>query len=816
MALDTYEGFEDGDTAEWSEGYLTTQSSTVYEGDFAGTIASASSGRTDVSTSGLSPYPRQGTVFRYYIRLDQASDTAISVGWGVQNTDNYYRANLQTWTDTFRIEKADGGNRTTLADTSENVNADTWYYLEVDWQSDGQMTASLHTASGSQQASITTTDNTYTDGGILCHFYDGSGGGNDGHFDNFQTDATVETPQNLNASAQQTTISLDWDEVLSADDYNIYRDSSGAFTLIDTIAAAKNRGFEDMSYWSTYSGGQASDRVHEGSYSYHSGNDNSGEQARLTDNGGTRFASIVWYQQETSNSTGSGVRFKNSNGNYEGGVALDNPGYEADFANTSGQVNSGGSYDEWIKFVIDFDWANATVSLSIDGLSSGNSYSATHALKQGVDIEQIECWNYASGTWGDGGLDAWWDGVELRESPTYDDSGLAEGVTYSYAVSAVEGEVESDKSTSASATTALPAPSSPTIAPSSPTSADTTWTDNSSNEDGFEAQVSEDGGAWGGATTVGANTTSAAPSVSSASIDTIKVRVRAYTADANSDWAASPTIATNVKNIAVDATRDTAIDVSWADGDKADEYHIYRAESPGGSYSQVGTASSRSHTDTGLENGKQYYYRVAAVYGGGEDALSSESSGITDLPAATWNSIDSSVEGEVSLDWAKTDNNTGGRFEVRRNIDGTWRDGGDEVVASLDIGTTTYTDTGRSDGEKYYYKVSRVTTDDDTVSGAITAVSDSAERSSVTVLPAPTGLTVDAVDGDQADVSWTVNHDYGDQRVEIKPTDSDTWQDDSGTLSRATTSYTTTNLLDGEKYDLRTLAVTEHTTTEDN
>lgn len=172
--------------------------------------------------------------------------------------------------------------------------------------------------------------------------------------------------------------------------------------------------------------------------------------------------------------------------------------------------------------------------------------------------------------------------------------------------------------------------------------------------------------------------------------------------------------------------------------------------------------------------------------------------------------LDASIEDEITASW--TENAT---FEndiaadIKRTSSTAY--GTDAVLVA---GSTSHTYGRLDDGERYQIRPTpRV---EQYRHGSLsTRWTNGTVAAATTVLPAPTGLTLDGVTGDQADVSWTVNHDYGNQRVEVKPTDTTTWQNDSGTLARTTTSYTTTNLLDGEQYDLRVLAVTEHATTED-
>ncbi|MGO8670231.1 MAG: hypothetical protein ACLQVD_02520, partial [Capsulimonadaceae bacterium] len=63
----------------------------------------------------------------------------------------------------------------------------------------------------------------------------------------------------------------------------------------------------------------------------------------------------------------------------------------------------------------------------------------------------------------------------------------------------------------------------------------------------------------------------------------------------------------------------------WTGGADATSYNVYRGTSSGAEgTAPIGTASSTSYSDTGLPNGVAYFYRVAAVNGGGTSALSGE------------------------------------------------------------------------------------------------------------------------------------------------------------------------------------------------
>jgi hypothetical protein len=160
-------------------------------------------------------------------------------------------------------------------------------------------------------------------------------------------------------------------------------------------------------------------RVYAGSYSGESDD----RQATVKDpmayaapsalSGGVQASSFEFYWQETTNQRGGGVRLKNSNGNFEVGLATNNPQWDIDDGSGVTQVFSGDGEDRWIRFKITFDWGNSTFSTDFEDLQSGSTYSDTgRALKQGTDLERIELWSYTGGSWGSSADDLsrmWWD-----------------------------------------------------------------------------------------------------------------------------------------------------------------------------------------------------------------------------------------------------------------------------------------------------------------------------------------------------------------------------------------------------------------------
>lgn len=64
-----------------------------------------------------------------------------------------------------------------------------------------------------------------------------------------------------------------------------------------------------------------------------------------------------------------------------------------------------------------------------------------------------------------------------------------------------------------------------------------------------------------------------------------------------------------------DTTTEDELTLDWDEVSNASGYFVYRAQSSGSStsdYTQVADVTSPPYTETGLEDGEKYYYRVSA------------------------------------------------------------------------------------------------------------------------------------------------------------------------------------------------------------
>lgn len=154
------------------------------------------------------------------------------------------------------------------------------------------------------------------------------------------------------------------------------------------------------------------------------------------------------------------------------------------------------------------------------------------------------------------------------------------------------------------------------------------------------------------------------------------------------------------------ATEDTVTlnlpSVDW--GGEQGHYNILRGTSSG-SYSEVGTASasSDSYTDSGLEYGEEYFYVVTAENSAGVSGQSNEVSATTVLPApADIQIVDSSTEGELTVDWTPVGDASGYYVYIAES---SFSDPSNAAL-DADVSSPPHTITGLEDGEKYFIRVS--------------------------------------------------------------------------------------------------------------
>jgi len=177
---------------------------------------------------------------------------------------------------------------------------------------------------------------------------------------------------------------------------------------------------------------------------------------------------------------------------------------------------------------------------------------------------------------------------------------------------------------------------------------DLSWTDNSDNEDEFRIYRSRTNSPsfpddYIQINTVSSNTTSYNDTTAPKD-ETVYYAVTAYNPAGESNSTTNNIFTTVIstpttpQNLTSTVSQDDIVlnwdAVNW-NGEQG-EYNILRGESSG-SYIEIAAvqAGTTTYTDTGLEDGEQFFYTVTAENSAGTSSESNETSGITELPEPT-------------------------------------------------------------------------------------------------------------------------------------------------------------------------------------
>lgn len=174
-----FDDFEDNNITEYAGDTTLFQTDTtpVYGGLYA-LEALNKNGRTTDGIFRTALTVSQGQIIRWMQYLDGTGggDDACTL-FGVQSpgtSNNNYAICLQKFgTDRLVIAKniADNDSSGTVLASSTATFATGWYEVEVDWRTNNTITAYLRTAAGSLIATASTTDATYTTGGMGFTFW---------------------------------------------------------------------------------------------------------------------------------------------------------------------------------------------------------------------------------------------------------------------------------------------------------------------------------------------------------------------------------------------------------------------------------------------------------------------------------------------------------------------------------------------------------------------------------------------------------------------------------------------------------------------
>jgi len=284
------------------------------------------------------------------------------------------------------------------------------------------------------------------------------------------------------------------------------------------------------------------------------------------------------------------------------------------------------------------------------------------------------------------------------------------------------------------------APSGLTANAVSSSQVDLAWMDNSSNEDGFRVERSDDAGAtWSQAGVDLAPDVVAFSDTSVLPVSTYQYRVYAFNLSGNSLPSNVAEVSTpDVPPAAPTALMTTSVtsvqvDLAWTDNaialNNEDGFVIERSTDGGSNWSSVGqtVADSTTFSDTTVVPGTSYLYQVYAFNANGNSVPSNNVQADVPnvIPADPINLTATTVASmQVDMSWVDNSNNEVG-FRIERSDDGgtMWNQVGQTVANVM-----TFSNTGLAPGTGYMYRVY-----------AFNAVGDSANPTNVLAVTTTTG-----------------------------------------------------------------------------
>ncbi len=388
---------------------------------------------------------------------------------------------------------------------------------------------------------------------------------------------------------------------------------------------------------------------------------------------------------------------------------------------------------------------------------------------------------------------------------SYSVAGLASGTTYYFRVKSINATVSSIYSSEGSATTPLTAPTALSVITTTNSSIAVSWTDNSTNETGFEVERSlTSGSGFALIATLGVNNVS----YSDAGLpegSKYYYRVRAIAAgipsSGYSNEANSTTLLNPPSSFTATAGSTTVINLVWIDNSASETgYQVESSITSGSGFSVITTtaANASSYAVTGLTAGTTYYFRIKAVNSTLSSNYSAEANATTLVPLAVPTSVVATAVSTtgINLTWNdNTSDETG--FQIEQSLTSG---SGFSIINTTAANSISYSVTSLSANTKYYFRIKAI--------NANNSSPYSAEVNATTgLLTAPSALTATAVSTTSISLTWTDNSTNETGFTIERSLTSGTGFAVVVTTAANVVSYSNTGLTAGTKYYYRIKAV---------
>lgn len=185
------------------------------------------------------------------------------------------------------------------------------------------------------------------------------------------------------------------------------------------------------------------------------------------------------------------------------------------------------------------------------------------------------------------------------------------------------------------------------------------------------------------------------------------------------------------------------VTLSWNASSSATGYYVKRSTTSG-MEAQIAAQAGTSYTDSSVTNATKYFYTVAAYNSHGTSADSSEVNATPSAPAPNAPSSLTATAGDkqVALSWPAANGATS--YHVKRST----TSGAETQIAAPTA--NSYTDTGLTNGTKYFYVVTAVSNSGESGNSP---EANATPQAAVTIPAVPTGLAATAGDT-TASLTW--------------------------------------------------------------